>query len=59
MNSMMNTTNNILAIVAASPAIPQKPRYAATRATIKKNIAQPSIIPPPGRMILDRSSYYI
>ena len=42
-----NTTNNILAIPVAAPAIPLKPRTAATNAIIKKIIAHLNILIPP------------
>jgi len=37
------TTNSIFAIPAAVPAIPPKPKTAATKAIIRKTIAQVSI----------------
>jgi hypothetical protein len=38
------TTNSIQAIFVATPAIPVKPKTAATSATIKKVTAQPIIL---------------
>jgi len=41
--SIRKTTNRIFAIPAAVPAIPPKPKTAATRAMIRKIIAQVNI----------------
>lgn len=43
MARMIPITNNIHAILVATPAMPLNPKIAATNAKIRKNIAQPNI----------------
>src|SRR5438067_6301817 len=45
-NAIRNSQNRTFAIPAAAPAMPVKPRIAATMATMKNPIAQLSIEPP-------------